>query len=104
MTKENYEALMPYKDLMRTIIINSAASNLPIGYKIAAETAGKEYGIHLSCNCSSGWFTLTSRIYKEFLKFSNENFKEQEKLTNENSNEKTTESPDRKSSRKNRRK
>lgn len=66
MQKELYLKLRPYKDLMRQIIINSSASNIPIGYKTTLEEAGKEFGYKLSCNCSSGWFVLTSKVYKEY--------------------------------------
>lgn len=69
MTQESYNALLPYKELMRTIIINSSVSSLPIGYQEALKQAGSELGLKLSCTCSSGWFRLTSDVYKDFLKF-----------------------------------
>ena len=69
MTQESYNALLPFKDLMRTIIINSAASSLPIEYKTALEAAGKEDGYKLSCSCSTGWYSLTNAVYHEFIKF-----------------------------------
>ena len=69
MTQESYNALLPYKELMRTIIINSAASSLPIEYREALVTAGKEDGHKLSCTCSTGWYSLTNAVYHEFLKF-----------------------------------
>lgn len=72
MTQELYNQLTPFVQLMRQIIINSAASNLPIEYKTTLQQVGNQLGIHLSCNCSSGWFTLTSKLYTEYLKFTNE--------------------------------
>ena len=92
MTQESYNALLPYKDLMRTIIINSAASSLPIGFQQALQQAGKEDGYKLSCTCSSGWFKLTSAVYQKFLKF---------RATHDDKKEEST---DRKSDRKNKRK
>lgn len=72
MTQELYDRLTPFASLMRQIIINSAASNLPIEYKTVLQEVGNQLGIHLSCNCSSGWFTLTSKLYAEYLKYTNE--------------------------------
>lgn len=76
MDKEQFKALQPYKDLMRQTIINSAASSLPIEFRQTAEQVGKQLGITLSCNCSSGWFTMISKLYKEFIavstKYNNE--------------------------------
>jgi hypothetical protein len=67
MTRENYYKLLPFRNLMAQIIMNSSASQLPIEYKQILVEAGKEYGYKLSCNCSSGWFVLTSKLYKEFI-------------------------------------
>lgn len=83
MTRENYYKLLPFQNLMAQIIINSSASNIPIEYKQILEEAGKEYGYKLSCNCSSGWFVLTSKLYKEFLAEKAIIQKEQEEKENE---------------------
>lgn len=68
MTQEEYESLKPYEALMKTIIINSAASNLPIDYreKIVAYNKARGYSI---CNCSSGLFQGTSKLYNEYLAY-----------------------------------
>ena len=83
MTRENYYKLLPFRNLMAQIIINSSASNIPIEYKQILEEAGKEFGYKLSCNCSSGWFVLTSKLYKEFLAEKAIIQKEQEEKENE---------------------
>lgn len=62
LSQREYERLYPYKDLIKTIIINASTSNLPIGYKIAAEEIAKVHGYNMSCHCSSGWFKVTSKI------------------------------------------
>ena len=85
MTREHYYKLLPFKDLMAQIIINSSASHLPIEYKQILEEAGKEYGYKLSCNCSSGWFVLTSKLYRELLAEEAKIHKEQEEKENESS-------------------
>lgn len=99
MTQETYNALVPYKELMRTIIINSAASNLPISYRQTLQSAGTELGLKLSCTCSSGWFKLTSDVYKEFLKYKSE--QDDNKETKDTTSKENT---DRKSGAKNKRK
>jgi hypothetical protein len=75
MDKTQYETIKPFRDLMKKIIVNSAASNLPIEYRTTLEAVGKELGYKLSCTCSSGWFTLTSRVYNEMLTYEETNKK-----------------------------
>lgn len=90
MDKQQYLSLLPYKELMKQIIINSAASNISLDYKLTLEKVGNELGHKLSCTCSSGWFKLTNNVYKEFLlaeaEFSNDKKQENE---NENSGKKS---------------
>lgn len=73
LNESEYNRLYPYKELIRTIIINSSASNLPNGYKIAAEEIGKAHGVRISCSCSSGWFKITSTIYQWMLEYETNN-------------------------------
>ena len=82
MTQEEYDSLKPYTDLMRTIIINSAASNLPIAYREIVLKLNKQRGYSI-CNCSSGIFQGTTRLYKELLEY--EKAKTETKPTKSNS-------------------
>lgn len=68
MTQEEYDSIKPYTDLMRTIIINSAASNIPIAYRELVLKLNKQRGYSI-CNCSSGIFQGTTRLYKELLAY-----------------------------------
>lgn len=81
MDKTQYEKIKPFRDLMKKIIVNSAASNLPIEYRTTLEAVGNELGYKLSCSCSSGWFTLTSRVYNEMLTYEETNKKKNGKKT-----------------------
>lgn len=67
MTKEQYEELVPFESYMAQVIVNASASSVPIEYKQVLERIGSENNIKLSCNCSSGWFKLTSKIYDAYL-------------------------------------
>lgn len=67
MTKEQYEQLVPFESYMAQVIVNASASSVPIEYKQVLERIGSENNIKLSCNCSSGWFKLTSKIYDAYL-------------------------------------
>lgn len=66
-TKEQYEQLVPFERYMAQVIVNASASSVPIEYKQVLERIGSENNIKLSCNCSSGWFKLTSKIYDAYL-------------------------------------
>jgi hypothetical protein len=66
-TKEQYEELVPFERYMAQVIVNASASAVPIEYRRVLGRIGSENNIKLSCNCSSGWFKLTSKIYDEYL-------------------------------------
>ena len=72
MTQEEYDSLTPYYNLMKTIVVNAAASNLPIAYRELIIKLNKVRG-HSICNCSSGLFTGTSRLYNEYVAYEAEN-------------------------------
>lgn len=77
LTKSEYQRLYPYKDLIKTIIVNSSASNLPIGYKTAAEEIAKNHGYNMSCHCSSGWFKVTSKINNLLIEYETAQLREE---------------------------
>ena len=60
MTIEQYNDLKPFEGEMQQIIRNNAIISTPIEFS-------KELGYNV-CNCTSGTFTLTSRLYNEYLK------------------------------------
>lgn len=62
LSDKEYERLYPYKSLIKSTIVNSSASGLPIGYKTAAEEIALAHGYKMSCRCSSGWFKVTAYI------------------------------------------
>lgn len=100
LSQREYERLYPYKELIKNIIVNSSASNLPIGYKIAAEEIAKEHGYNMSCHCSSGWFKVTSKISGWMNEFETAKLRE-EALKKTKTDEKDS---DKRSSRSNKRK
>ena len=89
LTKSEYQRLYPYKELIKTIIVNSSASNLPIGYKIAAEEIAQNHGYNMSCHCSSGWFKVTSKISNLLIEYETAQLRE-EALKKTEKDEKTS--------------
>lgn len=67
MTIEQYNNLKPFEGEMQQIIRNNAIINTPIEFRETIHRIGKELGYNV-CNCTSGTFTLTSRLYNEYLK------------------------------------
>lgn len=82
MIQEEYDKLTPYKELMRTIIINAAASNVPIAYRELVVKYNKSRGYSI-CNCSSGIYQGTTRLYKEYIEYEAKS-KEETKPTKSN--------------------
>ncbi len=68
MTEELFNKLQPWRQLMRTIVINSSCSNVPIAFRELVLSTMKTRGISL-CNCNSGVLNATSRLYQEMLKY-----------------------------------
>ncbi len=71
MIQEEFENLQPYVGLMRKIMIDSAASNVPISYRELIKKYNKIRGYSI-CNCSSGIYEGTCRLYKEYLAYGKE--------------------------------
>lgn len=74
MTEELYRKLLPYKEVMKKIVINSAFSTLPIGYQELVLGELKNRGVSL-CQCASGVLNATSRLYQELLVYEHGNVK-----------------------------
>ncbi len=68
MTEDLFNKLQPWRQLMRTIVINSSCSNVPIAFRELVLSTMKTRGISL-CNCNSGVLNATSRLYQELLKY-----------------------------------
>lgn len=68
MTEDLFNKLQPWRQLMRTIVINSSCSNVPIAFRELVLSTIKMRGISL-CNCNSGVLNATSRLYQEMLKY-----------------------------------
>lgn len=68
MTEDLFNKLQPWRQLMRTIVINSSCSNVPIAFRELVLSTMKTRGISL-CNCNSGVLNATSRLYQEMLKY-----------------------------------
>lgn len=70
-TKEEYNTISKYVDVMKQIITDRAISSLSIGYvEEVLETIAKKYGWY-TCNCGAGIFNATSRIYNAYLEVQN---------------------------------
>lgn len=67
MTIEQYNNLKPFEGEMQQIIRNNAIISTPIEFRETIYRIGKELGYNV-CHCASGTFTLTSRLYNEYLK------------------------------------
>lgn len=68
MTKEQYLKLKPFENIMKSIIINASAAGVPIEYREIVADMGRKEGYNICTTCSSGIFTLTSRLYNEYIK------------------------------------
>lgn len=75
MTLDEYNILSKHEDTMKTIIINRAISNIPIAYREDALSIARKKG-YLSCDCQSGIFSATSRLYNEYIVMKNEQSKQ----------------------------
>lgn len=71
MTEELYNKLLPYREMMQAMIINSACANVPLAFRELVLGEMKGRGISL-CHCNSGVLNATSRLYQEFLLYEKE--------------------------------
>lgn len=79
MTEELYKQLLPYRDMMKAIVINSSYSSVPLDYQTLVLGTMKQRGVSL-CQCPSGVINATSRLYQELLIFENHERTERPKV------------------------
>jgi hypothetical protein len=65
-TKEEMKLIKYHLPTIESIIVNHSYSNLSVAFRQDMKKLGDKIGLNFCTTCSSGIFSLVSRIYKKY--------------------------------------
>lgn len=69
LTKEEYDRLIKYIDIIKIIVVNHSCSNIPISFRETVADIAKNHKIEYCKNCNTGLYNAVVRLYNLIIEY-----------------------------------